>query len=281
MLLFYNERVSASSSEKKYLSLERAGKLVGADSVSLKMWCDHGEVGGAKKIGPDWFVPEDSLLSLGELASERRHVPIPLPVKHALLSVLLLVGAVAGFQFFNQPAVREDLGRGVEVVSQSAQTAQAFDEVGNGLGLAWRRLSDFLVTIGNNISYYLGQIGEAWGNWWQDDEQANKDALKEEIRAELKLEFEQELQAIVNQINNLGTTGGSKATFNPDTGVVLVPSTGEPGSDQAIKNQLKNMFSDEVQVEFDASGQAGVITPIYPSGPSSDRYVFILTPIKQ
>ena len=91
--------------------------------------------------------------------------------------------------------------------------------------------------------------------------------MKNEIKAEL-------LRDLGQQANT--TQGNSGNT----PGLVVLPSTGNPASDAAIKLDLQNTFSDRVEVEFDQSGQTGVITPIFKSG-RGDNYIFILTPIRQ
>ena len=247
MFLFYNKGVSASSPEKKYLSLERAGKLVGAKLVSLKMWCEQGEVEGAKKFGPDWFVPENTLLSLGQLASERRDTLLSLPIKQALLMILLLVTVVAGVQFFSQSLIRRDLVRGLEMSKQIivrpmlAATPRAFSEVGTGLTQAWRRLAVLFLIFVDNLNYYTNQASTAWSKWWAGDEAATQELLKASLRAELRADFEKELQRIVDQFNTSGPrpAGRELASFDPSTGVVLVHKMAKRLQEAREKKEIK------------------------------------------
>lgn len=67
--------------------------------------------------------------------------------------------------------------------------------------------------------------------------------------------------------------------YNSDSkGMVVVPSTGESSSDEAMKKRIKDSFSDQVEVKPDASGTGGVITPIFRKAKGAD-FVYVLVPV--
>ncbi len=65
----------------------------------------------------------------------------------------------------------------------------------------------------------------------------------------------------------------------PSQGMVVVPSTGSPTGDTALKQKIANSFSDNVQVELDNSKTSGVIKPEF-KNPTNDSYLFLLVPVK-
>ena len=67
---------------------------------------------------------------------------------------------------------------------------------------------------------------------------------------------------------------------NRKAGIVVAPSTGSQSGDEALKQSIQNSFSDEVDVELDASRGAGVIRPIFRS-PTDDSYIFVVVPVNR
>lgn len=60
-------------------------------------------------------------------------------------------------------------------------------------------------------------------------------------------------------------------------GIAVVPSLGQSDKQEAIKNNIRNTFSDEVEVIPDNSGTSGVITPVFKKV-SKENYVYVLVP---
>jgi hypothetical protein len=96
----------------------------------------------------------------------------------------------------------------------------------------------------------------------------DRDNFKKEIESELRLEMMGWLQT--------QESAGDNSFGNH--GLVVIPSTGDPAKDAALKTSLKNSFSDEVELNFDETGQAGVITPIFRRS-TGNPYIFLLTPL--
>jgi hypothetical protein len=69
-------------------------------------------------------------------------------------------------------------------------------------------------------------------------------------------------------------------TVSPFNGISVVPSTGSAAADQAAKQKIQTSFSDEVSIQPDDSGTAGVITPVFKKG-SGDDFMYVLVPVKE
>ena len=63
-------------------------------------------------------------------------------------------------------------------------------------------------------------------------------------------------------------------------GLAVVPSTGSDERDEAMKNNIKESFSDEVEIKPDESGQSGVITPVFRKV-KGDDFIYVLVPINE
>jgi hypothetical protein len=64
------------------------------------------------------------------------------------------------------------------------------------------------------------------------------------------------------------------------TGLAVEPSTGNAGADAVEKQKLADTFSDQVSVNPDKSGTAGVITPVFKQGNGSN-FMYVLVPVKE
>ncbi len=69
-------------------------------------------------------------------------------------------------------------------------------------------------------------------------------------------------------------------TQSSPQGIAIVSSTGSDSADQALKEQIKSNFSDEVEVKPDQSGTAGVVTPVFRKTKGSD-FVYVLVPVDE
>ena len=68
---------------------------------------------------------------------------------------------------------------------------------------------------------------------------------------------------------------------NEDTsGIAISPSANSVNADENTKNRMKNYFSDEVKVNPDKSGTAGVITPVFKKTNGED-FLYVLVPVKE
>jgi hypothetical protein len=83
----------------------------------------------------------------------------------------------------------------------------------------------------------------------------------------------------LNRENNNVTPGTEQSDNNTKKfdGIAVVPSLGQSEKEEALKKNIKNTFSDEVEVMPDSSGTSGVITPVFKKV-NKDNYVYVLVP---
>ena len=74
--------------------------------------------------------------------------------------------------------------------------------------------------------------------------------------------------------------GGSGDVSPPETpnGIAVADAGGTSALDEAVKQKIKDSFSDEVQVSPDKSGTAGVITPIFRESKGKD-FIYVMVPV--
>ncbi len=96
-----------------------------------------------------------------------------------------------------------------------------------------------------------------------------------QIQADIK-----EIKTGINEIlRRLPAGGGAPApSALPSQGIVVAPLAST--TPEALKSRVAEMFSDQVKVNVDPSGKAGVVTPIFRDR-TGDDYIFVLTPINQ
>ena len=63
-------------------------------------------------------------------------------------------------------------------------------------------------------------------------------------------------------------------------GIAIAPSTGSTTADNAVKEQIQNSFSDQVEVHPDMNGESGVITPVFKES-KGKNFVYVLVPINK
>ncbi len=81
-----------------------------------------------------------------------------------------------------------------------------------------------------------------------------------------------------NKTKNEEVKATETQTENKFNGIGIVPST-SPLVDEKEKNMIRNSFSDEVRINPDQSGTAGVITPVFKKTDGKD-FVYVLVPVK-
>jgi hypothetical protein len=57
-----------------------------------------------------------------------------------------------------------------------------------------------------------------------------------------------------------------------------VPSTGSVVKDEQMKKDIRNSFSDQIEITPDSSGTAGVITPVFRQAKGKD-FIYVMVPV--
>lgn len=142
----------------------------------------------------------------------------------------------------------------------------------------WRaKLSIYENILSTNISYYWERIIANWQNFINPPEtkeiSIDQTLLREQIKADILAELKS------NQVIDNSTMTPLLTPKVNNTGLVILPEKSATNT-QSFKNQVGQVFSDQVSVEFDQSGQSGIITPIFKTK-TGNSYIFLLTPIKE
>ncbi|MEK7587127.1 MAG: hypothetical protein AAB453_04630 [Patescibacteria group bacterium] len=281
----------------KYLSADAVSKKYNLKLEEVNRLCVFRKIIG-KRLGEEWFVDEISVKEYltnpdPTILNLDRETTQPLVKLFSALGLIIILGFILTPKNFQALVAGEQLVAQTVAERGSTATFQAFDgvvartaEFGASGREAFFQTKEFFQNLGpisqDNYKYFTQKISNNWATFLSGNNgeasvavagfsEQTREALKQEITAELRQEL-------------LGSFGGGQippAQITPaNRGLVVVPSTGNEVSDTELKNNLQNVFSDQVRVSFDASGQAGIITPIF-RGTAGTNYLFILAPIKQ
>lgn len=99
-------------------------------------------------------------------------------------------------------------------------------------------------------------------------------AMREQIKQELLVELKNQGRLASDLMATSSDSLGARYGF------MVVPSTGSTTRDELLKKSLKQMFADQVNVQFDQTGGSGVVTPVFQDGRKGGNYIFVLTPLR-
>lgn len=177
---------------------------------------------------------------------------------------------------------RKDFYTGVNL------TAAAWSAYANFTGAMAASLSDniFIKPISLFIDWWKNLWAIIFSNWrsYLGGNSNNQTIVQGEIpafdREQLKAEIKAELEKEFGDAKAVTPTVPTDRYAVPSNGVVVAPSSGNAAADAKTKEGISSMFSDPVKVQFDPSGRAGVITPIFKRNIGKD-YLFLLTPVQK
>ncbi len=148
-------------------------------------------------------------------------------------------------------------------------TASVFSAVGDFFNGFWILFQSMISSIVDNWKKFLG-LAPA-------DKSDSVASLTPELQAQLKKEITDELY---NRLMAGEPPATTSSFVGNKTAIMISPSTGASSSDEAIKQKIKDMFSDKVDISFDPSGNSGVVTPRFSRNKNGSNYVFVLTPLR-
>ncbi|MEK7621690.1 MAG: hypothetical protein AAB415_00765 [Patescibacteria group bacterium] len=276
----------ANSLGKHFLAAETLARRESVPLTNLIAWCEDEEL-RARRIKGQWFIDlADWAANNSRLVKKLDSNPIKniySPLLLATISVFFIAVMVFTPLQTRFRAGSALLGASLNTVTQTiaqdsslASLAAVYDGLWLDLDQLWFSVRRFTQTVRDNLIYFWQAARGEWRGFMSREPpeiSATPSIMDpttlENLKAEIKAELFRELGGSQNV--NL-----PRSVANPP-GLVVLPSSGSPVSDEALKLELKNSFSDQVEVKFDASGQAGIITPIN----SGENYLFILTPLKR
>lgn len=269
---------------KKYLPLSTVARDP-EERRRLEALCRLGKL-DSKPLGKEWLLAENEV-DYGRDLARGFSFPDLLPLaKTAAVLLLLVLGSLFLPQVKKQISQLTNTQAPVGGPMLLAAVSPVFDRV--TLSLAelqtdWFNLWRFITS---ESFYYRERLRLAWSNFGGGEANPTLDPatevtvvtpktdLKDVDRETIKAEIKRELLAEIERVaTSQGQGGGSKQ------GLVAFPASGDPAKDALTREIIKEAFSNEVSVRLDASGRAGVITPVFQDTGTGD-YLFLITPIK-
>ena len=284
--------------EERFLSVTAAARAKKLQSERLLEACRRHDW-PARAVGDDWYVPESALPKLlawnnDQEKQNRRQ----LLLFNYLGRWLLLASVILIAPLFWQAPTWQALQSGAQVATETvertlkvltaaprpAPAAAIFSDVTQELTRLWLTVLNFGQTLAGNLNYGWEKISANWkqflGRPPPPADNLNESKLDQSTLVELKAEIKAELLRELSADNQLAGPMSRLPGAIPGTGLVTLPASGDPAKDAAALLELKNAFSDQVEVRFEASQQTGVITPIFRTGRGTD-YLFVITPISR
>ena len=286
---------SVDNQLEKYLSLNRLAERQHWPLAELQIICRNKHL-PLRHFGQEWYIPAAALEAFQDFTpSESVHFEHPLLKPVATL--VLLASLVLVLQSFWQLNAWQEVVRGGQVAARAlgstlkslsqpepvGSVANVFSGVETSLTELWLAVANFWQALRSNLGFAWEASAEAWRGFLGRAPPDTSSPLPvnpatglidPNILAELKAQIKAEITSEL-----LNRTPAPAGASLPSTGLVVLPSTGDPTKDEALALELKNSFSDQVEIKFEASGQTGVITPVFRAG-RGDDYLFVITPIK-
>ncbi len=284
---------------KKYISLARA---VERSSYTAAEWSKLAKGGliDVREHEDGWYINEAELDRTFDAAyfNELTHKPVrpaSRPTHHALVGVLVIMGLVVTAAAWQASGVVPELARyftgqssvaavGASIVGTSTATttpmATSQPEIVAPTSEWWRAWQSLLETL----VYLQERVTTNWQNFLGLSISEPQIEMPPGSIGEIATSTTQ-LQRLIDQRVNLTIQSilknptASQVSGGSASGVVVVPTSGNPASDQIIRERLQSAFSDTIRIQFDRSGETGIITPVFQKLPN-DNYLFLVTPLR-
>lgn len=272
--------------QKKYISTKRGATISGYMADYIGQLCRAGKI-DCRQVGRVWFVNEESILNHQKIAAQKIRGSImfpPIPAAEmkkmqtaggyveltqltgsmakqigfmvSLVSAVLLI-VVFSFVLTQSRTQNQFVSFGENTVMQTASVPDTFSVVGNTLYSVY--LKTKLVSSNLALDVYRSISGLFNYN--------NQRTYV--VRTE---------QPTMNSADDVSYDAGVVTERGDRSGLVVVPSTGDSVSDEKIKQDIKNSFSDETEVVFDDTGTSGVIKPVFKKS-TDQEYLYVMVPL--
>lgn len=298
---------------KKYISAKRASKLVSYTRDYVGQLCREGKV-ESRMVGRSRFISEESILDHKLHASKKPKnvsavkvapiiaLPAPVVVSEVVKEVISPINTesiVSNHKvFMTMPAFSlAGAMSGVSSESLSSYSKKSFSNDSSVSINSFREIfsrdslaASFLILV---IVLNLGFMQKTFFPSILSKiniPHVSIAAATETISNENTKKMISYVQNLFGNISNkvltyLGKGNGayvkveevepvSDSKFN---GIAVAPSSGSESIDEISKQRIRDSFSDEVEVHPDASGTAGIITPVFKKA-SKDNYIYVLVP---
>lgn len=245
----------------------RAAEISGYSADYIGQLCRAGKL-DAKMIGYTWYVTEKSVFDhIRKIEQEQREAEfrkLSRQIKSQVNFDSSSKKSVYPYKVASSASIRAAALKG-EKVRHSYRTgvfAVAF-------------LVAFVFAASMTISYIGGAGNVAVNN----SSVAGVYSTAQAIVAFFQNQYEAIVARIIKSRNLTVRTVDPITLQSTGYGMVVAPSTGDAAEDAARTNQIRNTFSDDVAVQPDQSGTAGVITPVFRKSNGND-FMYVLVPVK-
>lgn len=175
----------------------------------------------------------------------------------------------------------QPLNEGKQIGSLTEDRSDQIALTAGSLSSGRDNLSYFWLALKTHVSFYFGLIIDNWNNFFNRSGRASTPTetfdeakLRQEIKDEILAELGDELRRILE----LDQSSPVMIEGSTGQGIVVLPDNGLDRNQ--LMERISQLFSDQVEVQFDDTGRTGIITPVFRSG-SGGNYIFVLTPIGQ
>ena len=256
-----DERVVRSEPER--ISAKRASLMSGYNTDYIGQLCRGGKLDG-RLIGKAWFITKDSLKAHIEKISAELKAASAASAAKIAAAVAEKDEAVRRAQSNISDPIVPTVERATELTKLESTMSRTIPELTRRIILQ-RVLTAavvFVVVIGAfTISFVPGAS---------------------RLASSLIHNERQVAMSIASPAGSLsGNTGsGASAETSAYNGLAVAPSSGSTATDEALKNDIRDSFSDPVNIDPDKSGTAGLITPVFRKATGKD-FVYVMVPLKQ
>ncbi len=260
--------------DKKYISAKRAAIIFGYSSDYVGQLCREGKI-ECTMVGRSWFVSEESVLNhkLSNSESEVSTEVTPKLVEQSapVIPVVPVVPEVSKPAFLKPESKIEDFIAHVSkpiVVSTPAPIA-----------------TPLAAPIASTTSVQQVKVAEPIAKV-PVISPIQVSHIKKSDKKHSKLDLSLVLLLLLLSAIFLGRSFISYFPFSSRdivatamNGIVVAPSLSSDSENESLKNDLRNPFSDEVQIKPDSSGTSGVIVPVFKES-KGDDFLYVMVPVK-
>lgn len=284
---------------KKYISLARAVERSSYSAVEWSKLAKRGVI-DAREHEDGWYINEAELDRTFDATYFNELTRSPLrtpgrPMQSALVGVLLILGLAVTMASWQASDLLPKLATG-DFSSRQGLAAVAVSMVATSTPTSTPVATSDPITVSSNNSWWsawqslletLAYLQERVTTNWENflGLSTSPPVIESPATTGGLATSTTQLQRLIDQRVNLTiqsllkNPASSQGSGGSASGVVVVPTSGNAASDQIIRERLQSAFSDTIRIQFDRSGETGIITPVFQKLPN-DNYLFLVTPLR-
>jgi hypothetical protein len=238
--------IKTETQSGKYISVTKASEIVGRTTNEIEQLCRAGKV-QSKVIAGEWYLTEGSLSGYFNMT---------------LSSVIPLAHLVEKEKdnktqdsLFSGTPFSPVLGKTVNILAAVTLIFGGYYVASTSEGrLAGTQVIGYVQKTLDRSADIMAYVGYGVFDTIQNNHLANT------------------LLALENLLY-------PKEQIVQSSGLVIVPATGEDAVDRAVREQIQDSFSDEVEVIPDKNGRSGIIKPVFKKSVGRS-YMYVMVPVE-